>query len=118
MAGSRARRACRRSTAARSARRRACYAKAISPNERAAASPTCARLHVAPVPESYADAAFVCARVERALASRPVLALAAHELSAVASALSDAANDSALWAPGALESVARALNEERSKETT
>ncbi len=78
----------------------------------------CARLRVAPVPESYADAAFVCVRVERALASRPVLALAAHELSVVASALSDAANDSALWAPGALESVTRALNEERSKETT
>jgi hypothetical protein len=72
----------------------------------------CTRLHAAPVPEAYVDPAFVCARVERALAARPYLALAAHERSAVASALDVAASECAAWAPGALASVQRALSTE------
>ena len=89
----------------------------LAPGASAGISAVCARLHAAPVPEAYADAAFVCARVERALAPRPVLALTATELSAVADALRDAATESALWAPSALASVARALDDERAKET-
>lgn len=89
----------------------------LAPGASADISAVCARLHAAPVPEAYADAAFVCARVERALAPRPVLALTATELSAVADALRDAATESALWAPSALASVARALDDERAKET-
>ena len=90
----------------------------LDPNASDGVAEICARLQGAPVPESYADAGFVCARVERALASRPYLALAANELSAVASALRDAASESVLWAPSALASVARALDDERLKETT
>ena len=90
----------------------------LDPSASDGVAEVCARLHAAPVPEAYADAAFVCARVERALASRPYLALAASELIAVASALRDAASESALWAPGALASVSRALDEERAKEGT
>jgi hypothetical protein len=69
----------------------------------------CARIHAAPLPEAYADAAFVCERVERALAPRPFLALAAAERAAVASAVGEAALQCASWAPGVLAGVRGAL---------
>lgn len=70
---------------------------------------TCARVLAAPVPEAYADPEFVCARVARALGSRPFLALAADELPAVARALADAAPETERWAQPALASTVRAL---------
>ncbi len=70
----------------------------------------CARLHAAPLPESYTDAAFVCERIERALAARPYLALATHELEIVHSEVVRAARETR-WVPSALERVRRALEE-------
>ncbi len=69
----------------------------------------CARVHASPLPEAYADVAFVCERVERALAQRPFLALEASELPAVAAAVGEAAAECAQWAPNVLASVRRAL---------
>jgi hypothetical protein len=70
---------------------------------------TCARVLAAPLPEAYTDAEFVCARVERALAPRAYLALAAHELPAVARALTEAAPLTERWAEPALASAAEGL---------
>ena len=70
----------------------------------------CRRLHAAPLPEAYADAAFVCERVERALATRPFLALAESELPDLERAVRDATGDVQGWAPGALRAVATALD--------
>jgi hypothetical protein len=70
----------------------------------------CLRVHASPLPEAYVDAAFVCERVERALAQRPFLALQAGELEAVATALGEAALACADWAPSVLAGVRRALD--------
>jgi hypothetical protein len=67
----------------------------------------CARIHAAPLPEAYADVAFVCERVERALAPRPFLALAREELPAVSLTLREDAWSCARWAPRVLSDVRR-----------
>jgi len=73
----------------------------------------CTRVHASPLPEAYADVAFVCERVERALAPRPFLALDPSERAAVASTLAGAAEECAGWAPGVLAGVRRTLDEAR-----
>lgn len=78
----------------------------------AAVAGVCARLHAAPVPEAYGDPAFVCARIERALAARPYLALASSETPIVAGALARATRGTRDWAPSALATVARACRHE------
>jgi hypothetical protein len=80
---------------------RECFA----PHERDAVAAVCARVFASPLPEAYADAAFVCERVERALAPRPFLALRACELPAVAEALAAEAAHCAAWAPRVLSDV-------------
>jgi hypothetical protein len=84
---------------------------ALAGDRVAAVASVCARLHGAPVPEAYADAAFVGARVERALAARTVLALAAHELPELERALCGAAREVADWAPAALAAVTVAVSQ-------
>jgi hypothetical protein len=69
----------------------------------------CARLAAAPVPRAYADAAFVVARVVRALASRPRLALSAAEESLLRDELARAREETPRWAPRALAEVRAAL---------
>jgi hypothetical protein len=69
----------------------------------------CARVLASPLPEAYADVAFVCERVERALAPRPFLALAENERPAVARELSASAERCAGWAGDVLSDVRAAL---------
>jgi len=76
-----------------------------APSLSVALDPVCARLVAAPLPESYADVAFVCERVERALASRTFLALAQGELLALAPAVARASEACASWAPAVLADV-------------
>jgi hypothetical protein len=74
-----------------------------------AVSAVCARIHASPLPGAYADVAFVCERVERALAARPFLALAAGERDAVAEAVAEAALHCERWAPFVLRDVRTAF---------
>ncbi|HEU4431401.1 MAG TPA: hypothetical protein VFT98_21755 [Myxococcota bacterium] len=76
-----------------------------APASSAALQAVCMRLHAAPLPESYAEVAFVCERVERALASRTFLALTQDELPALAPALARAGEACATWAPAVLADV-------------
>lgn len=74
-----------------------------------AVSAVCARIHASPLPEAYANVAFVCSRVEHALAARPFLALAAGERDGVAAALAEAAEGCGRWAPTVLRDVRAAF---------
>lgn len=91
---------------------------ALASDRVAAVASVCVRLHGAPVPEAYADAAFVCARVERALAARAYLALAAHELPALEGAVGDASREVADWAPAALAAVTVAVSQSAANTST
>lgn len=82
---------------------------ALAPAASSEVARVCARVHASPLPEAYGDAAFVCERVERALAPRPFLALTPSERPAVASALADAQRGLSRWAPSVLDGVRLAL---------
>jgi acyl carrier protein phosphodiesterase len=84
-------------------------ASGVAPALSAALPPLCARLHDAPLPEAYADADFVCERVDRALAARPYLALAPSELPALAPLLAQESAECASWAPAVLAGVRAAI---------
>ena len=82
---------------------------AIFEGARGALRDVCARIHASPLPEAYGDASFVCERTLRALAPRPFLALAAHELPALEHAIASTAEGCAQWAPGVLDAVRSSL---------